>query len=158
MTRFTAGTEAGAVISADRTRVWETLTDPDLLARLTPFVRSIRADGRHWYWQMSGLQVLGVGVAPAFTERMDFDEPRQISFHHDPPADATERSAVEGWYRMSEVDAGTRLDTSMRITLDLPLPKAAGRAVQGTMCRVIEQMGDRFSRNLLDHLGAVEVG
>ena len=59
---------------------------------------------------------------------------------------------------MSEVDAGTRLDTSMRITLDLPLPKAAGRAVQGTVCRVIEQMGDRFSRNLLDHLGATEVG
>ena len=158
MTRFTAGTQAGAVISAPRSQVWAALTDPDLLARLTPFVRSIRPDGSHWYWQMSGLQVLGVGVAPAFTERMDFDEPQQIGFRHDPPPGATERSAVEGWYRMTEVDAGTRLDTSMQITLDLPLPKVAGRAVQGTMCKVIDQMGDRFSRNLLDHLGAVEVG
>ena len=54
-------------------------------------------------------------------------------------------------------DAGTRLTTSLEITLDLPLPKVSRPAVRATMSTVIDQMGDRFSRNLLDHLGAEEV-
>ncbi len=47
--------------------------------------------------------------------------------------------------------------TSLEITLDLPLPKASGRAVRGAMNRVIAQMGERFSQNLLAHLDAEEV-
>ncbi len=41
--------------------------------------------------------MLGVGVAPAFTERITYDEPERIEFRHDPPPGANERSAVEGW-------------------------------------------------------------
>ncbi|HYF71701.1 MAG TPA: SRPBCC family protein [Nocardioides sp.] len=157
MTHFSAGTRAGAVIDAPRERVWSALTDPGVVADLTPFVRTIRADGAHWCWEMTGLKVLGIGVAPAFTEQMTFDEPERIGFRHDPPPGSNERSAVEGWYALAEHEAGTRLDTSMEITLDLPLPRAAGGAVRATMCRVIDQMGERFSRNLLAHLGAREV-
>jgi len=157
MTRFSAGTRAEAVIDAPRERVWSALTDPGVVAGLTPFVKSIRADGRHWCWELTGLKVLGVGVAPAFTEQMTFDEPDRIAFRHDPPPGATERSAVEGWYALAEHEAGTHLDTSMEITLDLPLPRAAGGAVRSAMCRVIDQMGERFSKNLLAHLGARQV-
>jgi carbon monoxide dehydrogenase subunit G len=157
MTRFSADTRAGAVVAAPQADIWNALTDPALVARLTPFVRSIREEGDHWHWQMTGLTVLGVGIAPAFTERMAYDEPRRIEFRHDPPPGATERSAVEGWYELEEVEGGTRLGTSLEITLDLPLPKVSGRAVRAAMNGVIEQMGERFSRNLLAHLGAQEI-
>jgi carbon monoxide dehydrogenase subunit G len=158
MTRFSAETRAEAVVAASRADIWAALTDPALVAELTPFVKSIREDGDHWLWQLSGIKVLGVGIAPAFTERMSYDEPTRIEFRHDPPAGTTERSAVEGWYSLEEVEAGTRLVTSLQITLDLPLPKASGRAVKATMNKVIDQMGERFSANLLAHLGADEVG
>ncbi|HEU5038345.1 MAG TPA: SRPBCC family protein [Nocardioides sp.] len=157
MTRFSADTRAEAVVAAPRADIWAALTDPSLVAELTPFVRRITEHGEHWRWEMSGLAVLGVGIAPAFTERMTYDEPTRIEFRHDPPAGATERSAVEGWYSLEEVDGGTRLVTALEITLDLPLPRAAGGAVRGTMRKVIDEMGGRFSRNLLDHLGAEEV-
>ncbi|WP_395658151.1 CoxG family protein [Nocardioides sp.] len=157
MTRFSADTRAEAVVAAPRAEIWAALTDPSLVAELTPFVRRITEDGDHWRWEMSGLKVLGVGVAPAFTERMSYDEPSRIDFRHDPPAGATERSSVEGWYALEEVEAGTRLTTSLEITLDLPLPRASRRAVRRTMSSVIDQMGDRFARNLLDHLGAEEI-
>src|SRR4051812_34862275 len=121
MTRFSAGTRAGAVVTASRADIWAVLTDPALVAELTPFVRQITADGDHWRWELSGLKVLGIGVAPTFTELMVLDEPERIEFRHDPPDGETERSGVEGWYALTEVDGGTRLVTSLEITLDLPL-------------------------------------
>lgn len=157
MTRFSADTRAEAVVAAPVADIWAALTDPSLVAEMTPFVKRITEDGDHWRWEMSGLSVLGVGVSPAFTERMTYDEPRRIEFRHDPPDGATERSAVEGWYELEEVEEGTRLTTSLEITLDLPLPKVSGRAVRSTMNTVIDQMGERFSKNLLAHLGAEEV-
>jgi carbon monoxide dehydrogenase subunit G len=157
MTRFSADTRAEAVVAAPRADIWAALTDPALVGEMTPFVKSIRADGEHWLWQMGGLKVLGVGIAPAFTELMVLDEPKRIEFRHDPPDGATEKSGVEGWYELTEVEEGTRLVTSLKITLDLPLPKASGRAVKATMNGVIAQMGERFSKNLLAHLGAEEV-
>jgi carbon monoxide dehydrogenase subunit G len=157
MTRFSSRTQAEAVVSATPGEVWAVLADPDLVAAMTPFVQGITAAGDHWTWQLSGLKVLGVGVAPAFTERMTYDEPRRIDFRHDPPEGASERSGVEGWYLLEEADGGTRLTTSLEITLDLPLPRASGRAVRAAMDKVIDQMGERFSTNLLAHLGAEEL-
>jgi carbon monoxide dehydrogenase subunit G len=157
MTSFSADTRAEAVVDAPRDRIWTVLTDPGLVAELTPFVRTIREEGEHWRWELSGLKVLGVGVAPAFTERMTYVEPERIEFRHDPPPGTTERSSVEGWYSLTEHHAGTRLVTALEITLDLPLPRVSGPAVRATMSRVIDQMGGRFSRNLLAHLGAREV-
>jgi hypothetical protein len=153
MSRFSAATSAEAVVAAPRPEIWAALTDPALVARLTPFVRSIREDGDHWHWQLTGLSVLGVGVAPAFTELMTYDELRRIGFRHDPPAGASERSGVEGWYALEEVEGGTHLATALEITLDLPLPRATGPAVRAAMGTVVAQMGDRFSANLLAHLG-----
>lgn len=157
MTRFTAGTEATAVITASREEVWAVLEDPDAIAEMTPFVRRITAKGDHWTWELGGLEVLGKSVSPVFTEKMSFDEPSCIEFHHDPPSGRTERSAVEGWYRLAEDDEGTRLDTKLDITLDLPLPKLSSKAVTATMKGVVDKMGDRFAANLLERLGAREV-
>jgi carbon monoxide dehydrogenase subunit G len=157
MTRFSADTRAEAVVTAPRAAIWAALTDPALVAELTPFVRRITEDGDHWRWELSGLKVLGVGVEPAFTELMTYDEPERIEFRHDPPHGERERSGVEGWYELTEVDEGTRLVTSLEITLDLPLPRASSRAVKAAMGRVVGQMGERFSKGLLAHLDAEEV-
>src|SRR4051794_29305291 len=158
MPSFSAGTRAEAVVLAPQQAIWDALVDPELMARLTPFLKRIRADGDVWRWEMSGLDVVGVRVAPAFTERMVFTEPDRIEFHHDPPEGAREKAGVEGWYSLTPAadGDGTTLVTELEITLDLPFPRASGRAVRAAMRRVIETMGNRFSANLLDHLGADE--
>ena len=154
MAVFSAKTSAQADVAAERAAIWKALVDPDLVARLTPFVKEIRAEGDHWRWQLSGLDLLGRKLAPAFTERMVFEEQRRIEFHHEPPDGTPERAGVNGWYDLSEgPDGTTRLETSLEICLDAPLPKVSGPAVRAAMKGVMATMGDRFSKNLLDHLG-----
>ena len=156
MPTFSARTNAEAVVLAPQQDIWDALVDPALMAGFTPFLKKITAEGDHWVWEMSGIDVLGVKVAPSFTEKMTFTEPDRIEFRHDPPSGEKEKAGVEGWYQLSPaVDGdGTLLATELEITIELPLPKAAGRAVRATMSKVIDTMGDRFSKNLLDHLGA----
>jgi carbon monoxide dehydrogenase subunit G len=156
VTSFSAQTHAEAIVLAPQQDIWDVLVDPTLMARFTPFLKDIRAEGEHWLWEMAGVNVLGIKVAPTFTERMVFTEPERIEFHHDPPSGSTEKAGVEGWYALTPTDDGTRLVTDLQITLDLPLPKASGRAVRATMRKVIDTMGDRFSQRLLEHLGAEE--
>ena len=154
MGTFTASTTAQAVVAAPRQRIWDALADPAVVAGLTPFVRSITAQGDHWTWELSGLEVAGLKVASRFTERMVLREPERIEFHHDPPSGTQERSGVEGWYALAEDQPGsTRLATSLQITLDLPLPRLSSPAVTTAMKGVTATMGDRFSANLLRHLG-----
>lgn len=153
MTSFSAQTHAEAVVLAPQDEIWAALVDPDLVAAFTPFLERITADGEHWRWELTGLNVLGLKVARAFTERMVFDEPHRIEFHHDPPEGTTEQAGVEGWYALRPVDGGTELITDLTITVDLPLPKASGRAVRATMGKVVDRMGDTFAERLLAHLG-----
>ena len=154
MTRFSADTRAEAVVAAPRAEIWAALTDPALVAELTPFVRRISAEGKHWHWELSGLKVLGVGVAPVFTELMVLDEPQRIEFRHDPPDGEPERAGVEGWYTYRGSTREPAWSPRSRSPSTCPLPRASGRAVTAAMSRVIDQMGDRFSKNLLTHLGA----
>jgi carbon monoxide dehydrogenase subunit G len=153
VSRFSASTRAEAVVAAEREQIWAALIDPALVADMTPFVRSIEADGEHWLWSMSSLQVLGTGVAPAFTERMSFTDLERIEFRHDPPDGRRERAGAHGWYELSEAEGGTRLVTSLEIALELPLPRVSSPAVTTAMKGVMATMGSGFSRNLLDHLG-----
>lgn len=156
MTTFSATKHAVAVVEADQKEIWAALTDPALMARLTKYVKRITADGDHWRWELGGLEVLGRSIAPAFTERMVFDEPDRIEFHHEPPG-RREPAGVNGWYQLSPADDGaTRLETDMSICVELPLPKMSGRAVERVMRSVLDSMGDGFSANLLEHLGATQ--
>ena len=152
MAVFSATTKAEAVVPHERSRIWDALVDPALVGGMTPFVKKIVASGEHWVWSMTGLEVLGVGFSPTFTERMTLKDQERIEFHHDPPAGAKERAGVTGWYDLRDVDGGTRLETSLEICVSLPLPRAAGPAVRSAMKGVMATMGDRFSKNLLDHL------
>ncbi len=137
--------------------MWDVLVEPALIAAFTPFVSGIEADGEHWIWSLSGLKVAGKGFSASFTEKMTLEEGKRIEFTHDPPPGG-ERAAVNGWYELSDVDpndpaAGVLLRTSLDICVSMPLPKLSGPAVRATMKGVMATMGDRFSKNLLDHLG-----
>jgi carbon monoxide dehydrogenase subunit G len=151
VTRFTAHDRSTEVVKADQAALWKALTDPDLLPRLTPYLHSIDADGDRWRWNMARIPVLGISVAPSFTERMTFDEPRRIEFTHDPES-GQEKAGVEGTYELEEVEGGIRLSIDIDICVDLPLPGMARGAVERAMGGVIAVMGRRFAANLLRHL------
>jgi carbon monoxide dehydrogenase subunit G len=153
VTRFSATTDSEATVAADRQAIWAALTDPDVLPRLTPLLRHIEADGTLWRWDLARLQVLGLGIRPSFTERMRFDPPGWIEYHHEPPAGSHEFTSAEGWYELTEVEGGTHLRIKLTLTVDLPLARAARPAVQRVMRTVMARTGERFAANLLTHLG-----
>jgi carbon monoxide dehydrogenase subunit G len=153
MNRFSATTDDQAVVPADRSAIWAALTDPDVLPRLTPLLRNIETDGDLWRWELTRIPVLGVSISPSFTERMVFDAPRRIEFTHAPPDGRRERAAVEGWYDLTEVEGGTHLHIRLTMSVELPLLRSAGPAVRAVMETVMSHTGDRFSVNLMRHLG-----
>jgi hypothetical protein len=153
---FSVATTSEATVAADRKAVWAALTDPDLLPRLTPYLRRIDAaesdDGTvRWTWHLVRIPVLGSMVSPSFTEVMTFAEPTRIDFVHDPER-TDEKAGVEGRYDLSEVADGTHLAIALSISVDLPFPGLAGPAVKTAMRAVVATMGARFSHNLVRHL------
>ena len=153
MTRFSATTESGAIVPAERADIWAALTDPKLLPELTPLLRRIDAQGDTWTWHMACISALGVSISPSFTERMTFRAGRRIEYTHAPPPGTRERAGAEGWYDLSDTDDGTALKISLTLEVDLPLPRSAKPAVRRVMQATMNRMGDKFSANLMHHLG-----
>ena len=153
MTTFSSRNVSEADVPAPRADIWAILTDPARLASITPLVRSIKADGDLWCWQLAGISALGVKVAPSFVERMDFVDGERIEFTPAPPAGTEERAGATGTYVLSDAGDGTHLAIDITIEADLPLPKVAKRAVEKVMASMMERTGDRFARNLYDQLG-----
>lgn len=151
MTEFTVRNRSSATVQAPRAAIWTALTDPDLLPRLTPYLHAIEVDGDRWRWHLARIPVLGVGIAPSFTEVMDFDAPSSITFEHDPTR-PDERAGVSGRYHLKEARSGTDLAIDLAISVDLPFPSVARPAVQTAMKGVVGAMGSRFSSNLVRHL------
>ncbi|MBV9313175.1 MAG: SRPBCC family protein [Pseudonocardia sp.] len=153
MTRFSATNYSEAVVAADRSKIWAALTDPVLLPELTPLLARIETDGDLWHWYLKPITVLGINVGTVFTELMRFDEGRRIDYTHEPPYGANERTGAEGWYELSDTEGGTRLAISMTLHVDLPLAPLVTPVVSQVMATVMQRTGDRFSVNLLRHLG-----
>jgi carbon monoxide dehydrogenase subunit G len=152
MTAFTVRNRSSATVGAPPAQVWDALTDPVLLTRLTPYLREIESDGDRWVWHLRRVPVLGIGIAPSFTEVMTFEKQATITFTHDPER-PEERAGVDGTYRLKPSGAGTDLAIDLSITVDLPFPALARPAVQTAMRGVVAAMGTRFSANLVRHLG-----
>lgn len=153
MTWFTAERESTAVVAADRSAIWEILTDPAAIARLTPMLERVEADGDHWVWHLETIEVLGHSVVPSFTEKMTFDDQTRIEFSHDPPSGEDERAGVEGRYDLADADGGTELSIRLEISVDLPLPKMASAGVTAAMKGVLRTMGNGFAKRLDEELG-----
>ncbi len=152
MATFRARDRSSAVLRSPRSEVWAALTDADLIAKMTPYVTSIKVDGDRWVWRMGTLPVLGISVAPKFTEIMELEPEDRIVFTHD-PARSEEMTAVEGTYVLVDHDGGTEVSIDLQIACTLPLPGLARPAVERVMAGVVKHMGTVFSRNLLKHLG-----
>ena len=153
MAIFSATTQSTATVPADRMAIWAVLTDPDLLPKLTPLLASIDADGDRWTWHLVGLSALGVTVRPSFTELMVFEDGRRITYTHVPPPGVVERAGAEGNYDLADAaGGGTDLSIGLTLSVELPLPRTASRAVHRVMASMMDRTGDRFAANLLDHL------
>lgn len=153
MATFTATNRSEAVVAADRDAIWAVLTDPDLLVQLTPLLTRIDADGDRWTWHLMRITALGVGIAPVFTEQMTFTPTTQIRFHHVSPAGSREHAGVEGHYELTDAPHGTHLAVELTMAVDLPLPRLSAPAVERVMSLTMARTGERFSANLLRHLG-----
>lgn len=154
MTAFSSRNQSTADVPASQEAIWAVLSDPDALARLTPLVRAITADGDLWCWQLSGISALGLSVEPAFTERMTFTDGTCIRFRPDPSFGDGQRAGATGTYELSErADGLTNLAIDITIEVDLPLPKLSANAVQRVMATTMARTGDRFARNLYEQLG-----
>jgi carbon monoxide dehydrogenase subunit G len=157
MTAFTVRNRSAASVGAEPGEVWDALTDPALLPRLTPYLREIEVDGDRWVWHLRRVPVLGIAIAPSFTEVMTFEPRSRITFTHDPQR-PRERAGVDGTYRLKHSGAGTDLAIDLAIRVDLPFPSLARPAVHTAMRGVVAAMGKRFSANLVRHLGASAAG
>ena len=154
MTRFTTTVRTDDVMHTDAQTVWTAMQDPDLLASLAPAIAAITPlDGDRWCWQMVGISAMGVSVAPSFTERMVFDEEAmRIDFEH-APSGSKEAAGAKGTWLAQDVDGGAYVGIELIAHVDLPLPKMAKGAVTSVMDRTIVAGGQRFARNLMEHLG-----
>lgn len=133
--------------------VWDLLVDPDAIARLTPLVADIDVDGQgRWVWALQGVPVPGRRLDLTMTEEMTFTPQSRIEFAH-APLDGGVRAGAEGHYALEPIDSGTRLSIELTVTARLPLPGLARPAVEATMQRVLNQMGNRFAANMLRELG-----
>lgn len=154
MTRFTASKQSAATVKASREQVWEALTDPELLPRLTPYLQRIEvADGGStWTWHVTRVPVLGRSIGSTFVERMEFEEPTRIGYgpHPDHP---DQQTLVRGEYHLESRGSGTRVSIDIEVSVDLPFPRVARPAVERGIATVMAGMGVAFSRNLLRHLG-----
>ena len=97
------------------------------MARITPFVKSITADGDHWLWEMTRPGGAGRRRRPGVHRA---DDLHRAGPHRVPPRpagrDDRRGPACDGWYDLADDRRAARtLATSLEIALELPLP--AGR-------------------------------
>lgn len=162
MAAFQSRNHSVATVPVAPEAIWEVLTDPKLLARLTPLVDRIEPNGDTWAWTLAGISGLGIEVAPTFTERMTFVPISRIDFQHEAPPGHHERAGVNGNYQITKVgEAESKLRIDLTLCVDLPLPRFSRRAVEGIMAQTMGRTGDAFARNLYAHLdidpGAVAI-
>ena len=152
MTTFSAKNNSAATLKSSRKDVWDALTDPKLLPKLTPYLHRIDVDGDRWTWYVAKVPVLGKSIGSTFTEVMTFDEPKRIGYRHDPDR-TEEQTEVTGEYQLEEAGSGTRVSIEIGGAVELPFPRAMRRPVEGAIRAVMAGMGRRFAHNLLRHLG-----
>lgn len=152
MATFTATNRSSATLTSSQQAIWQALTDPQLLPRLTPYLKRIDVDGDRWTWYMARIPLLGKSIGTCFTEVMSFDEPSRISYTHD-DSRTDEPTWVEGDYHLKDTGHGTDVSIELNVTAELPFPKFMRGAVEAGMSAVMAGMGRRFAHNLLRHLG-----
>ena len=154
MATFTAKKTSEAVVGYPRDLVWDVLTDPTTVAKLTPMVHTITETDKLWHWQLTRIPVLGQSFELGFTEAMTYDPKSRITFAHRPQGE--ERAGTNGHYELSDAEGkkSTHLQIELAVTVDLPFPGLAKPAIQATMQAVLAAMGSGFARAIEKELKA----
>ncbi|WP_404385946.1 hypothetical protein LL946_06435 [Knoellia locipacati] len=154
MATFSATRTSEATVAHPRALVWDVLTDPVTVARLTPMVRSITQVEDRWRWQLARIPVLGQTFELAFTEQMVFEPETRITFSHAP--DGKERAGTDGRYDLADADdeTYTHLRIELAVSVDLPFPGITRPAVQASMHGVLAAMGSGFAHSMDKELRA----
>lgn len=153
MATFSARDISASTVPVTADRIWAQISDPASLTALTPLVRSIVVEDGLWRWQLSGIEALGISVAPTFTERMEFVEPRLIRFSHERAPGERERAGADGTYELTQTGDETELKVDIALTVELPLPRLSAPAVERVMKATMQRTGKRFAVNLYHRLG-----
>ncbi|HQV59027.1 MAG TPA: hypothetical protein PKV27_13500 [Ilumatobacteraceae bacterium] len=154
MATFTARNISASDVPVDAATIWPLITNPKMLAELTPLVKAITVDGDDWRWQLAGIDGFGISVTPTFTERMTFEPMKKISFTHAPPHGEKERAGAEGTYVLTRLGPeSTRLKVDLTLSVELPLPRFSAGAVERVIAATMERTGRKFASNLYEHLG-----
>lgn len=154
MATFSARNISTSTVPVTADQIWKQIADPASLTALTPLVRSIVVvEGDLWRWQLTGIEALGICVAPTFTERMQFIEPRLIRFNHETANGERERAGADGTYELTQRGDGTELKVDIALTVELPLPRLSAGAVERVMKASMQRTGKRFAVNLYHRLG-----
>lgn len=153
MTTFSSRNQSIARVPVARDEIWDVLSNPATLARLTPLIDDITAAGTKWCWRLAGISALGISIAPSFTERMTMQPPSRIMFAHEPPPGKSERAGANGVYELTELAPDrTKLMIDITLCAELPLPAFSRRAVEKTMAVTMQRTGDAFAARLYDEL------
>ncbi|MEP7048623.1 MAG: SRPBCC family protein [Ilumatobacteraceae bacterium] len=153
MAIFSARDISASTVPVPAARIWAQICDPASLTALTPLVRSIVVEGDLWRWQLAGIEALGISVAPTFTERMEFIEPRLIRFNHEAADGEHERAGADGTYELTDHGEETELKVDIALSVELPLPRLSAIAVERVMRASMQRTGKRFAVNLYHRLG-----
>lgn len=146
-----------ATVPVEPERIWDVLTQPELVAEMTPLVDRIERRGQLWTWTLAGISGLGLEVAPSFTVRMSFVPISRIDYRHEPPPGVSERAGVDGRYLITRVgDGASKLEIDLTLCVELPLPSFGRRAVEPIMAATMGRTGVGFAHNLYRHLGIDE--
>ncbi len=154
MATFSRTRRDTAVVQHPVKAVWDLLVDPAAVARMTPLVASIDVDDEgRWVWCLQRVPLPGRRLDLVMTEEMTFTPTSRIEFTH-PPLRQGLQAGATGHYALEPAgDDATRLSIELTITAQLPVPRAARRAVEPAMQQVLNQMGIRFAHHMEDELG-----
>jgi carbon monoxide dehydrogenase subunit G len=146
--RFSTSITSTAEIPYARGDIWSLVSDPDMVATMTPFLRAVTVvDAGTWVWELHGIPYPGGEFAAHFTEAMQLQAPERIDFTHAP--DGRELAGADGWYSLDPVGRDqTRLAIGLSVHAVLPAPRWASRVIEPAMHAVVQQMGNRFAVNL----------
>lgn len=143
MNAFESSRVSEALVVGSPEQVWSLLTDPDVIARLTPFVHSIREQGEVWVWRLAGIPYPGGHFSPQMRQHMSFTPLTRIDFR--PESESSEAGAT-GRYDIAPAGDGTSLRIALTVFVTLPLPRLVRPAVEAAMSATLTKMGDAFSR------------
>lgn len=147
MTRIVVDVERRAASQRSREQIWNRIgTVPDV-ALAIPAVRSCEPNGERWRWELSTYGALGLEVTPAFDVEATFREPEEVLFR--PVGEVSEDARGRGRILLRERGAGTAVQASVHVEVDVPIGVLLAPALRRVMAHEIGKVLDGLIAELV---------